>query len=88
MTIEIDNADKLFFADAGYSKGDLADYYQRIAPQMLPHIKDRPLTLHRFPDGINGVKLYPEERGRALSRLDRARHRRQGRRPYYPCACR
>lgn len=57
MNIEIDNADKLFFADAGYSKGDLADYYQRIAPQMLPHIKDRPLTLHRFPDGINGVNF-------------------------------
>lgn len=57
MNMEIDNADKLFFPDAGYTKGDLADYYQRIAPQMLPHIKDRPLTLRRFPDGIDGVNF-------------------------------
>lgn len=57
MTIEIDNADKNFFPDAGYSKGDVADYYRRIAAYMLPHIKRRPLTLHRFPDGIDGVNF-------------------------------
>ncbi|ROO31859.1 non-homologous end-joining DNA ligase [Salinisphaera orenii] len=57
MRIQIDNADKTFFPEAGYSKGDLADYYRRIAPTMLPHLKDRPLTLHRFPDGIDGVNF-------------------------------
>lgn len=57
MTIDIDNADKVFFPDAGYTKGDLADYYRRIAPMMLPRVKDRPLTLHRFPDGIDGVNF-------------------------------
>ena len=57
MSIEIDNADKVFFPDAGYTKADLADYYQRIAPQMLAHIENRPLTLHRFPDGIDSVNF-------------------------------
>ena len=57
MRIEVDNADKTFFPEAGYSKGDLADYYRRIAPTMLPHLEDRPLTLHRFPDGIDGVNF-------------------------------
>ena len=57
MSIEIDNADKVFFPDAGYTKADLADYYQRIALHMLPHIENRPLTLHRFPDGIDGVNF-------------------------------
>lgn len=44
--------DKLFFPADGLTKGDLIDYYGRIAPSMLPHLRDRPLTLHRFPDGI------------------------------------
>ena len=57
MSIEIDNADKAFFPDAGYTKGDLADYYQRISAEMLRHIENRPLTLHRFPDGIVGVNF-------------------------------
>lgn len=57
MSIEIDNADKVFFPDAGYTKGDLAGYYERIAPYMLGHIEGRPLTLHRFPDGIDGVNF-------------------------------
>ena len=57
MTIDIDKADKVFFPDAGYTKGDLADYYQRIAPTMIPRIEGRPLTLHRFPDGIDGVNF-------------------------------
>ena len=57
MSIEIDNADKVFYPDAGYTKADLVDYYQRIAAQMLPLIEGRPLTLHRFPDGIDGVNF-------------------------------
>lgn len=57
MSVDIDNADKIFFPDAGYTKGDLADYYRRIAPTMLPHLAGRPLTLHRFPDGIDGVNF-------------------------------
>lgn len=42
------------FPDAGITKGDLIDYYQAVAPAMLPHLVDRPLTLERFPAGIGG----------------------------------
>lgn len=55
MNVELERRNKLFFPDAGLTKGDLADYYQRIAPLMLAHLKDRPVTLHRFPDGIDGI---------------------------------
>lgn len=57
MNIDIDNAEKIFFPDAGYTKGDVGQYYARIAPQMLPYVQGRPLTLHRFPDGIDGVNF-------------------------------
>jgi bifunctional non-homologous end joining protein LigD len=50
--IELSNTGKVLFARAGLTKGDLIDYYHRIAPVMLPHIADRPLSLQRFPDGI------------------------------------
>lgn len=49
---------KLFFPDDGLTKGDLIDYYGRIAPTMLPYLRDRPLTLHRFPDGIDAEGFY------------------------------
>jgi bifunctional non-homologous end joining protein LigD len=57
MRLKIGNPDKVFFPQAGISKADLADYYERIVPTMLPHLKERPLTLHRFPDGIEGVNF-------------------------------
>lgn len=50
--IELSNRDKLFFPDAGITKGDLVDYYRRIAEVALPHYRDRPLSMQRFPDGI------------------------------------
>jgi bifunctional non-homologous end joining protein LigD len=58
-TIEIDghkivlsNTDKILFPKAKVSKGDLIEYYRNIAPTMLPHIAGRPLSLQRYPDGI------------------------------------
>lgn len=51
-SIEISNTDKLLFPDDGITKGDLAEYYCRIAEIALPHYRDRPLTMQRFPDGI------------------------------------
>ncbi|HKK17617.1 MAG TPA: non-homologous end-joining DNA ligase [Opitutales bacterium] len=50
--VEITHPDKLLFPDAGISKQDLADYYERIADRLLPHIEGRPLTLRCFPNGI------------------------------------
>lgn len=51
--VEISHPDKILFPDAGISKDDLAEYYKRIADTTLPHIKDRPLTLKRYPERID-----------------------------------
>jgi bifunctional non-homologous end joining protein LigD len=59
--IECNNLDKLFFPDAGLSKGDLVDYYADVADTMLPHLADRPLTMHRFPDGIQAEGFYQKD---------------------------
>jgi bifunctional non-homologous end joining protein LigD len=50
--IELSNTAKLLFPEAGLTKGDLIEYYRKVAPVMLPHIEGRPLSLERYPDGI------------------------------------
>lgn len=52
------NQNKLFWRDDGITKGDLCDYYETIAPVLLPHLHDRPVTLVRFPDGIDGKSFF------------------------------
>jgi bifunctional non-homologous end joining protein LigD len=59
--IALSNVDKVFFPDAGYTKGDVIDYYRRIAPLLLPYLRDRPLTLTRYPDGIEGKYFYQQD---------------------------
>lgn len=61
ITVETSNEDKVFFPDGGITKGDLIDYYDRISTHMLPLIKDRPLMMHRFPDGIRGKDFYHKD---------------------------
>lgn len=60
------NPDRVLFPDCGFTKADLAAYYVAIAPQLLPHLEGRPITLRRFPDGIEGEgfweKRCPEHR--------------------------
>ncbi len=55
--ITISNPDKVLFPDDGITKGDLVHYYGRIAERMLPHVRDRPLHMNRFPDGIGGIAI-------------------------------
>jgi bifunctional non-homologous end joining protein LigD len=50
--IEISRPDKVLFPDPGVTKAELAEYYERVAPAMLPHLRERPLNLWLFPDGI------------------------------------
>ena len=50
--IELSNTDKVLFPTPGLTKGDLITYYRRIAPVMLPHLAGRPLSLQRYPDGV------------------------------------
>jgi bifunctional non-homologous end joining protein LigD len=56
--VHITNRDKIFWPDEGYTKGELLDYYEAIAPILLPHLKDRPVVLVRYPDGILGKSFY------------------------------
>lgn len=60
-SFETSNTDKVLFPDAGITKGGLIEYCRDIAPVMLPHVKGRPLTLHRFPDGINEAGFYQQQ---------------------------
>ena len=55
------NVKKIFWPVEGYTKGDLIAYYERVAPLMLPYLRDRPLVLTRFPDGITGKSFYQKD---------------------------
>lgn len=59
--IALSNLDKPFFPEDGITKGDLVDYYRRIAPVALPHWRDRPLSMHRFPDGIGEEGFFQKD---------------------------
>ena len=53
-TVHLSSLDKLLWPQARFTKGDMLDYYRAIAPALLPHLAGRPLTLGRFPDGVEG----------------------------------
>jgi bifunctional non-homologous end joining protein LigD len=59
--IEISHEDKVFFPKARITKGDVIDYFQRAARVMLPHVRQRPLAMHRHPDGIEGEGFFQKE---------------------------
>ncbi len=59
--VEITHADKVFWPAEGYTKGDLIGYYESIAPWMLPYLKDRPVMLTRYPDGIEGKSFFQKD---------------------------
>jgi bifunctional non-homologous end joining protein LigD len=54
----VSNLDKILYPKDGFTKGELINYYIRIAPVLLPHLKDRPLTMKRYPDGVEGEFFY------------------------------
>lgn len=54
VTVQLSHADKVFFPDEGLRKGDLIDYYRMAAPRMLPFLRERPVVLVRYPDGVTG----------------------------------
>jgi len=59
--LKLSNLDKVLYPEAGFTKGDVIDYYTRIAPVLLPHLKDRPLTLKRYPNGVEGEFFYEKQ---------------------------
>jgi bifunctional non-homologous end joining protein LigD len=82
-TLRLSNLDKVFFPDDGTTKGDLLRYYRDVAPVLIPHLKDKPFTMKRYPDGIEGGFFFqkdapkhmpdwiPTERYRSTSRETR-----------------
>jgi bifunctional non-homologous end joining protein LigD len=57
-TLAVSNLDKVLYPKAGFTKGDLIHYYIQIAPVLLPHLKDRPLTMKRYPNGVEAEFFY------------------------------
>jgi bifunctional non-homologous end joining protein LigD len=56
--LAVSNLNKVLYPKAGFTKGQVIDYYIRIAPVLLPHLKDRPLTMKRYPNGVEGEFFY------------------------------
>jgi bifunctional non-homologous end joining protein LigD len=60
--VRITNRDKPYFPEEGITKGDLVDYYRAIAPALVPHLRERPFTMIRRPDGIAGAHFFQKDR--------------------------
>jgi bifunctional non-homologous end joining protein LigD len=58
VTLELSNLDKVLYPAAGFTKGEVIDYYTRITPVLLPHLADRPLTRIRYPNGVGGNGFF------------------------------
>ncbi|MGZ3145456.1 non-homologous end-joining DNA ligase [Lentzea chajnantorensis] len=56
--LKLTNLDKVLYPGFGFAKGEVIDYYTRVAPVLLPHLKDRPVTLKRFPNGVDGKWFF------------------------------
>jgi bifunctional non-homologous end joining protein LigD len=61
VKVEVSRPEKLLFPNDGVTKADLAAYYERVAEHMLPHVKGRPISMQRFPDGIDGYGFFHKD---------------------------
>jgi bifunctional non-homologous end joining protein LigD len=59
--LSLSNLDKVFYPATGFTKGQVIEYYTRIAPVLLPHLRGRHLTLKRYPDGVDGQYFYEKQ---------------------------
>ena len=59
--LKLTNLDKLFWPEEGITKGDLIAYYRAVAPALVPHLKDRPFTMKRYPDGWQGKHFFQKD---------------------------
>ena len=56
--LTLSNLEKVLYPEVGFTKGEVIDYYTRIAPVLLPHVQDRALTFKRYPDGVEGQYFF------------------------------
>src|SRR5262249_19867475 len=61
MRVDLSSADRVLFPDDGVTKGDLFEYYGQVADWILPHLRDRPFTMKRFPHGITGEAFFQKQ---------------------------
>jgi bifunctional non-homologous end joining protein LigD len=60
-TLSLSNLDKVLYPAAGFAKGHVIDYYTRVSPVLLPHLRGRPLTLKRYPNGVEAAYFYEKQ---------------------------
>jgi len=59
--VMVSNLDKVLYPKVGFTKGNVIDYYIRVSDALLPHLKNRPITLKRYPDGVEGFFFYEKQ---------------------------
>jgi len=84
--IALSNLDKVLYPGSGFTKGQVIDYYARVAQYILPHLRDRPITMKRYPDGVNAEFFYeknaPKFTPSWVKRFAVARHHHAGKIQY------
>lgn len=63
-TLSLSNLDKVLYPEAGFTKGEVIDYYTRVAPVLLPHLAERPLTVKRYPNGVDAPFFFEKNASR------------------------
>jgi bifunctional non-homologous end joining protein LigD len=64
--VRLSSADRVLFPDDGITKGDLFSYYGKVAPAIIPHLRDRPFTMKRYPHGIDGEVFFQKQAPRGM----------------------
>src|SRR3979490_660549 len=59
--LTVSNLDKVLYPEVGFTKGQVIDYYIRMGPVLVPHLKNRPITLKRYPEGVEGFFFYEKQ---------------------------
>ncbi len=61
VEVRVSNLNKVFYPKTGFTKGDMIDYYIRVSKFLLPHLQNRPITLKRYPNGVEGLFFYEKQ---------------------------
>ncbi|HYZ73709.1 MAG TPA: ATP-dependent DNA ligase, partial [Chthoniobacterales bacterium] len=59
--VKVSNPEKVLYPATGFTKTDLVEYYMAISPVLLPHLKNRPISLKRYPEGVDGFFFYEKQ---------------------------
>src|SRR5882672_8949633 len=65
-TVELSSADRVLYPEDGITKGDVFGYYKQVGPTIVPHLKDRPFTMKRYPHGITGEVFFQKQAPRGM----------------------